>query len=129
MTQHGFEGHITFLYTNSLDKTSKFYEEVIGLDLILDQGKCRIYQVAEGGYIGFCQRSTTPTDPSNLIITLVTTHVDEWYERLVKKGVVFEKPPEENHDFKIYHTFLRDPNGYLVEIQKFLDYRWNKHLE
>jgi catechol 2,3-dioxygenase-like lactoylglutathione lyase family enzyme len=129
VTQNGFEGHITFLYTNSLDKTSKFYEEVIGLDLVLDQGKCRIYQVAEGGYIGFCQRSTAPVDPSNLIITFVTSDVDEWYERLLKKGVVFVKTPQENPDFKIYHTYLRDPNGYLVEIQKFLDYRWNKHLD
>ena len=101
MTYHRIEGQITFLYTNILDETSKFYEEVIGLDLVLDQGKCRIYQAAEGGYIGFCQRSTSPVDPSNLIITLVTTNVDEWYERLVKKGVVFEKSPQENPDYNL----------------------------
>jgi predicted enzyme related to lactoylglutathione lyase len=129
VTYHRIDGQITFLYTNILDETSKFYEEVIGLDLVLDQGKCRIYQATEGGYIGFCQRHTAPVNPSNLIITLVTPSVDEWYERLVKKGVVFEKPPQENPDFKIYHTFLKDPNGYLVEIQKFLDCRWYVHLE
>jgi hypothetical protein len=24
----------------------------------------------------------------------------------------------------IYHCFLRDPNGYLIEIQRFLDPAW-----
>jgi catechol 2,3-dioxygenase-like lactoylglutathione lyase family enzyme len=118
------EGQITFLYTNRLAETSKFYDEIIGLDLVLDQGQCRIYKVSEDGYIGFCQKSSVSVDKSNVIFTIITPYVDEWYEMLTKKGVEFENPPQENPDFKIYHTFLRDPNGYLVEIQRFLDHRW-----
>lgn len=48
---------------------------------------------------------------------------------LTKKGVDFEKSPQENPEFKIYHTFLRDPNGYLVEIQEFLDHQWKSHTD
>ena len=33
-------------------------------------------------------------------------------------------PPALNPEYGIYHCFLRDPNGYLVEIQRFLDPSW-----
>jgi catechol 2,3-dioxygenase-like lactoylglutathione lyase family enzyme len=112
---------ITFLYTQDLAATARFYEEVVGLELKLDQGSCRIYKVSQDGYIGFCQRSDVPDGTSDrVILTLVTPEVDGWYEYLRAQGVAFEKPPATNPKYDIYHCFLRDPNGYLVEIQRFL---------
>lgn len=119
------DGQITFLYTRDLAGTARFYEEILGLPLKLDQGTCRIYQVSPGGYLGFCQREETPAAPSDpdrrqVIVTLVTPDVDGWYRHLRERGVAFEKPPAENPQYRIYHCFLRDPNGYLIEIQRFL---------
>ena len=37
-----------------------------------------------------------------------------------------EKPPTYNPTYHIYHLFVRDPDGYLVEIQTFLDPAWPK---
>ncbi len=113
---------ITFLKTRDLEATARFYEEGLGLPLKLDQGACRIYQVSSDGYLGFCQQDEDPTeiDPRAVIVTLVTQDVDGWYARLSQRGVAFEKPPAVNPDYDIYHCFLRDPNGYLVEIQRFL---------
>jgi catechol 2,3-dioxygenase-like lactoylglutathione lyase family enzyme len=50
--------------------------------------------------------------------------VDGWCEKLREQGVQLEKEPAYNPEYKIYHCFLRDPNGYLVEIQRFEDPRW-----
>lgn len=116
---------ITFLPTRDLVKTAQFYEEILGLDLKLDQGDCRIYQVSKESYVGFCQADNAPESPSEptsrqVILTLVTQKVDEWYAHLSRKGVDFEKPPATNPKYNIYHFFLRDPNGYLLEIQRFL---------
>jgi catechol 2,3-dioxygenase-like lactoylglutathione lyase family enzyme len=116
---------ITFLYTRDLAATARFYEEVMGLALKLDQGSCRIYQISSDGFLGFCQRDEAPQGPSDpgagaIILTLVTDEVDAWYERLKEQGVSFEKAPEVNSQYNIYHCFLRDPNGYLIEIQRFL---------
>ena len=61
------------------------------------------------------------TERRTLIFTIVTPEVDAWYEYLRERGVSFEKPPEINPRYNIYHCFLRDPNGYLIEIQRFLD--------
>jgi catechol 2,3-dioxygenase-like lactoylglutathione lyase family enzyme len=115
---------ITFLYTPDLPSTARFYEEVLGLMLVLDQGACRIYRTGEGSYIGFCQRDDTKSDHMDVIFTLVTPQVDEWYQYLLKRGVTFEKPPALNPEFNIYHCFFRDVNGYLIEIQRFLDENW-----
>lgn len=119
-----FESQITFFRTNDLLNTAQFYEEIIGLKLVLDQGKCRIYQVSKGGYIGFCHSTIVSADKSTVIFTLVTSEVDKWYEKLESKGVVFESKLVYNSTYKIYHAILKDPNGYLIEIQKFIDPRW-----
>ncbi|HHY55818.1 MAG TPA: VOC family protein [Chloroflexi bacterium] len=113
---------VTFLYTADLGETARFYEMVLGLPLVLDQGQCRIYRVSADGFLGFCARSGA--QPSGVIVTLVTPDVDAWCDRLRAQGVVFEKAPAFNPEYNIYHCFLRDPNGYLLEIQRFCDPAW-----
>ena len=125
---HPFDQQITFLYSADPDATAHFYESLLGLPLALDQGVCRIYRVAAGAFVGFCQRTDALAEDgagrSGVILTLVTDEVDAWYERLRAAGVAFETPPTLNPKFDIYHCFLRDPNGYLIEIQRFNDPRW-----
>lgn len=96
----------------------------MGLTLVLDQGDCRIYRASRDGYLGFCKRAATPERPTGIILTLATPEVDEWYQYLSEQGIVFEKAPTFNPEYNIYHCFLRDPNGYLIEIQRFFDPSW-----
>lgn len=123
MTNPPVEQQITFLYTADLEASARFYEGIMGLTLVRDQGTCRIYQVSGDGCLGICQRegAIVDTEARTVIFTLVTPDVDGWYDLLRSRGAAFEKPPEVNPRYKIYHCFLRDPNGYLIEIQRFLD--------
>lgn len=116
-----FDYPLTFLYTRDLAATDHFYREILGLELARDQGTCRIYRVGTSGFVGFCQRDDAPEQPTGVILTFVTDDVDGWYESLRAKGVTFEKPPTPNPTYAIYHCFFRDPNGYLLEIQRFDD--------
>lgn len=118
-----FESQITFLGTQDLGATAEFYEHALGLPLVLDQGRCRIYRVAEGAYLGFCKREQVQAT-EGVIVTLVAADVDGWCDKLREHGVKIEKEPACNPEYQIYHCFLRDPNGYLVEIQRFEDPRW-----
>ncbi len=111
---------ITFLYTADLQATDEFYQKIMGLPLAVDQGACRIYRVTPQSYWGFCAHLQEMAHPENIILTLVTPAVDEWYQHLMSKGVHFESPPHTNPKFNIYHCFLRDPNNYRIEIQYFL---------
>lgn len=129
MTHPGVSAQITFLYTTDLARSAAFYGDVLGLDLALDQGGCRIYRLTSSAYVGVCERTAEEIqgrDPGrrSVILTLVTQDVDLWYEELSRRGVVFDHPPRRNEHYRIYHTFLRDPNGYLIEIQRFDDGPW-----
>jgi catechol 2,3-dioxygenase-like lactoylglutathione lyase family enzyme len=123
MTHASIDSQITFLYTRNLEETAHFYEQVIGLTLWRDQGVCRIYHVAGEAYIGFCTREDAKLgDEQQVIFILVTEDVDGWYITLKTRGVHFEKAPATNLKYNIYHCFFRDPNGYLIEIQRFLSH-------
>ena len=118
-----WDAQVTFCYGREFEAAAHFYEELLGLTLALDQGACRIYKVCDGAFLGICRREQPPQS-DGIILTLVTDDVDGWHARLVERGVAFEKPPAFNPKFNIYHCFLRDPNGYLVEIQRFDDPAW-----
>ncbi len=109
---------ITFLHTGDLEATTRFYAGTLGLPLVRDQGVCRIFRAAPSAYLGFCTHLEAPR-PEGVILTLVTKVVDGWYAGLRARGVEFVKPPAHNPRYQIYHCFLKDPNGYLLEIQRF----------
>lgn len=115
---------VTFLYTQDLAATAQFYETVIGLVMVLDQGVCRIYRVSNDAFVGFCERADADGHGSDVIFTLVSKEVDAWYAHLQRAGAEIEKPPTLNEQYNIYHIFVRDPNGYLLEIQEFRDPAW-----
>lgn len=123
-----FDAYLSFLRVSDLEVTTRFYTQTLGLDLVLDQGRCRIFRAAPGGYLGFCQADQVP-DAKGLILTLVTDDVDGFYRRLSKGGIQFDQPPTVNSEFRIYHCFFRDPDGYLLEIQRFEDSEWNAEGE
>ena len=112
-----FEQFVTFLHTADLAATAEFYERILSLPLARDQGVCRIYKVSADGYLGFCAH-LEPADPKGVIVTLVMDDVDGWYARLSGQ-VEIVKPPTHNPKYAIYHFFFKDPNGYLLEIQRF----------
>ncbi len=123
MQRPSIDQQVTFLYTNDLAATGRFYEEILMLPLVLDQGSCRIYRVSDDAFLGFCPRAT-PDQPEGIIFTLVTDEVDAWYEYLQERAIPIEKPPTLNSTYNIYQLFVRDPNGYLIEIQTFRDPQW-----
>ncbi|MEN8241702.1 MAG: VOC family protein [Chloroflexota bacterium] len=129
MGRSAIDQQITFLSVADIARTDKFYNQQLGLALALDQGGCRIYQVAEGAFIGACQRENLPEKKEGVVFTLVTEDVDGWHQHLVEQGIEVEQPPAENLTYNIYNMFFRDPDGYLLEIQRFLDPDWMQPAE
>ncbi len=111
---------IIFLPTNDLQTTTHFYKNLLKLELFIDQGDCVIFKSCENGYIGFCERAVNIVE-GKIILTLIVNDVDHVYELLKANTDVITSHPKMNSKYRIYHFFLTDPNGYLIEIQKFLD--------
>lgn len=113
---------VTFLRSPQPARSFQFYES-LGLRLALDQGGCRIYQVSPSAYLGVCE-GTTPDPLGSLCLTWVVEDVDGWFERFVQLGVPTDGPPRENPAYQIYHFFATDPDGYRLEVQRFLNPAW-----
>lgn len=123
MMQTKIDSQIVFLGTRKLGETGEFYERNLGLRLAVDQGMCRIYEVTRGAFLGFCARDRVSAG-NDVIISFVTDDVDGLCERLKLSGVKIEQEPAYHSEFKIYHCFFRDPNGYRLEAQRFDDPVW-----
>ena len=127
MDRPRIDDQITWVYTNDLPGTARFYAETLGLTQVLDQGQCRVFRTCDHGYIGVCKvRPGRHVEPKGVVLTLVTKQVDEWHERLRKAGAMIEAPPKDSPEYGIYAFFAQDPNGYRLEFQRFHDPNWSK---
>ncbi|SEA10828.1 VOC family protein [Rubrimonas cliftonensis] len=115
---------LTFLYTDDLARAAGFYRDVVGLEPVIDQGRVVIFRVNAGAYLGVCDLPNRPRGTDGVMVTFVVD-VDEAYERLKARGVVFDGPPGPMMDGAVYAAFFRDPDGYRLEIQEFRDPRWD----
>ena len=122
MAPYQFHQQVTFIYVKNLNVSSRFYGDILGLSLALDQGTCRIYSVTPTAFIGLC--TGRAPNPGGVILTLVHPALEDWYAHLTQHDVPVTKPPTFNEAYNITHLFASDPDGYLVEIQVFHDPTW-----
>ncbi len=108
---------IVFLSTRSLDDTVRFYTSRMGMGVWLEQEDCTILRHGDLA-IGFCQRGVA--DVCGIVTFLCDTddQVDTRYRELKDLA---DGEPRLNEKYRIYHFFLRDPEGRRLEVQRFLD--------
>jgi predicted enzyme related to lactoylglutathione lyase len=124
-----FQSQITLLYFRNIEKAFHFYEDVLGLKVRIDQGYGRIYEVSGSALLGVMDEKRgflQSGQGKSIMISLVTDDVDPWYEALEKRGVKMLSEPLTKEDIGIRSFLFEDPEGHILEIQKFLDQ--NKQL-
>lgn len=109
---------IHFYGTENLAICHDFYVNKLGFSLVRDQGVCHIYQLTDTSFIGFCEHIPVVAQPQSPIITLVVNDVHAVYDAW-KKWMNIEHPTV-SQKFQIEHFFAEDPNGYTLEVQRFL---------
>jgi catechol 2,3-dioxygenase-like lactoylglutathione lyase family enzyme len=125
-----FQQSVTFLYATDPGACRTFYAEVLGLPLVLDQGRCAIFSVAGGSaFLGICEARTPrelhePRSEGGSVHTFVTPDVDAWHERLSAAGVAGLTAPRLSSEYNVYGFFFRDPAGYVFEVQSFRSPEW-----
>ncbi|MCF7912667.1 MAG: nitroreductase family protein [Candidatus Cloacimonetes bacterium] len=114
---------LIFFRTTRLEEVSRFYLEEVGMSLWLDQGSCRIFK-AGNLLLGFCKREESETEGIITIFFDTREEVDAMYDKFADTA---ENKPRYNPDYDIYHFFCRDPEGRVVEFQKF-ESRLNEYI-
>ena len=120
MTDLVFDKQIIFLTVSDLEVSSKFYGDIFGLRMARDQGSCRIYHLSGNSFIGIL-KGEPPQEPTGSAQCWVTENVDGFYETARTHGLDIMFPPRLNEKYQIYHFYLKDPDGHVIEIQRFED--------
>jgi catechol 2,3-dioxygenase-like lactoylglutathione lyase family enzyme len=118
----GADYSITFFSTRIWCRSRAFYEEVLGFELVLDQGMARIYRIAGRSFFGIVDgnRGHLRHQPrSAALLTIVAEDVAGWHARLQARGA--PKLTEIQRGRYCEHFFLEDPAGYAIEVQRFHD--------
>jgi hypothetical protein len=108
---------IVFMSTQMRDEIVSFYTSSFGMEIWLEQRDCTILR-HDNLMIGFCQRENADTGGIVTFFYGSNEEVDGKYTQLQDLA---EGPPRENDKYRIYHFFLRDPEGRRLEVQRFLD--------
>jgi len=121
--EYEVKGLIPWLYYRDLTRAIRFYEDVMGFEMVVDQGWSKIYRIREGAYIGLVDGEKgyhKASDTKPVIVCLNVRDADAWYEMLKGKGVEIEEKPQESERLKIKVFMFKDPEGYVIEIQESL---------
>lgn len=119
-----YEQSITFLYTDDLPRSVAFYAGVMGLEAVLDQPSVHIFGWTPTSFLGVCDVATRPRGTKGMMLTFLVADARDTCARLEAQGVVFDEPLALRGGGTLRSAFFRDPDGYVLEIQEFLDPRW-----
>ncbi|MCH2173456.1 VOC family protein [Myxococcota bacterium] len=137
--------HHTAISTGDLDRSLRFYRDVLGFELMMDhrweQGtdnmdrtmnlrdtsaRCVLLRTTNAMIEIFEYESPRPApgDPARPLCDHGITHlclevddIDAEYDRLVKAGMHFHSPPVQNDGARM--TYGRDPDGNAIELIEF----------
>ena len=127
----GVQANIVFLYYKDIPAAQRFYEDVIGLTLAVDQGFAKIYQVSPTSFIGLVDETQglhRASETKAVTVSFVTEQIDGWYEYLVAKGVKMRGPVGNATRHPTRGFVAYDPEGYFLEFETFLDHPQNAKL-
>ena len=127
----GVQANIVFLYYRDIPAAQRFYEDVIGLRLTVDQGYSKIYQISPTSFVGLVDETQglhRASDAKPVTLSFVTEQVDAWYEYLVERGVRMRAPLRDGTRQPTRGFVAIDPEGYLLEFEWFPDHPQNTLL-
>ena len=118
----GFKATVVWFYYKDMEGIQRFYEEVLGFDLIVDQGWAKIYPVGPTSYFGLVDETLGMhnfTDQKAVTMSFITADIDGWYEYLrTREGVEMRSQKIEEEDE--YRAFIAyDSEGYYLEWDVF----------
>ena len=118
----GFKATVVWFYYKDMAGIQRFYEEVLGLDLIVDQGWAKIYPIGPTGYFGLVDEQLGMhnfTEDKAVTLSMFTADLDAWYEYLSNDDRIEMRSPEIEEETP-YRAFVAyDPEGYFLEWDVF----------
>lgn len=124
MSDNSYTSAITFLYYKNFEKAVFFFEKVLKLDLVMDQGFARIYLIAGNSFLGMVKQdegSISALNRGGALISLNTHDVELEYARMQKFELPYITEIKTIAKIPLKSFFIKDFEDYDFEIQEFIN--------
>ena len=127
----GVKATLVFLYYKDTARAQRFYEDVLGLELVIEQAFTNIYQISPTSFVGLVDEARgmhKASEKKAVTLSFITDEIDEWYGYLVSKGVEMRGPLGDSTNHPTRGFVAYDPEGYYLEFETFLEHPENTRL-
>jgi catechol 2,3-dioxygenase-like lactoylglutathione lyase family enzyme len=104
-----------FLYVSDLARSRRFYTELLGLRVLLEENGYVRVGVPDGLHIGMEVGKPWQIGAHGIEMNLEVDDVDAWTRRLQDAGVEIDQGPADM-PWGARHSFFQDPDGYRLSI-------------
>ncbi len=129
----GFKATVTWLYYKDLLAMQTFYLDVLGLEMVADQGWTKIHKSSSTGFIGLVDEKKGMhnfTEEKAVNVSFILDELEPWFD-YAKNNKLFEMRSgklETGPETK-YKAFVGyDPEGYFMEFDRFYTHADNNLL-
>ena len=123
---------VLWLYYDALEPIQRFYEQALGVAMIVDQGWAKVYPTSRTGFIGLVDGARglhQATEQKGVTVSFLTDDIEAWFERMTQQPDFEFRTEELGDESRRVRTFVGyDPGGYFLEWDTFLDTTGNEEL-
>lgn len=127
----GFKATVIWFYYKDMDGIQRFYEDVMGFDMIVDQGWAKIYRVGPTGYFGLVDETRgmhSYTEDKGVTMSFITDNIDGWWDYLNSRDEVEMRHEAIEEEDRYRAVVAYDPEGYYLEWDVFRNAPGNEAL-
>ncbi len=118
-------------YYHDLARATRFYQEVLGFELVEDYGFGKLFQIASSSFLMLIDGSIgrhSADEPKTVTTAFITDELETWSAYLTAQEVpmrwAFNPKADQPHDGFV----AIDPEGYLLEFERFNPHPENANL-
>ena len=132
-----FKASIYWLYHSNEDEAEAFYQEVMGLKMLVEQSFSDILTSSPTGYIGLVEDGIgihNATHEKAVNVGFMTNSAQAWFDYLKEQPTFSLRTEELYHEQDGQGNNLidivigYDPDNYFIEIDEFLDSKLNRKI-
>jgi len=127
----GVQGNIIWLYYKDLPSAQGFYEKILGLDLLVDQGFAKVYSSSKTGFIGLvdgAQGLHRFSEEKSVTISFFTDDVGSWFSHLKTNAIDLQTQSIQIESEAAEYFVAYDAGGYFIEFDRFLGHEKNQEI-
>ncbi|UYP44915.1 hypothetical protein NEF87_001200 [Candidatus Lokiarchaeum ossiferum] len=131
MINFGLKANNLFLYYDDLKKAGEFYVKNLGFELMADYKMAQIMRMTKDSYLILVDGAKgmhTTEEPKTVALALLTDQLKEWYEHLKSKNVKIKDDFKEKENSAHDGFIVVDPEGYLLEFERFNQHQENERF-